>query len=299
MNIINDFGPGHKLNPLNDYLFYRVMGEKGDEVQLLGFLNAVLTRSGKKPIKSLEIMENTAFVKDVIDGKSCVLDVLAVLQDGTKVNIEVQLDNQHNMDRRTLFYWSKVYIQDLKEGQDYLELPDVIAVNIVDFNFPRRGGLHTCFHLREDADPSLVLTEALEIHCINMVEWRKLKDKDVHNDPLHRWLARFDKNSPPELIEEVSTMDPAIVAANEKINLVMQDDEARRRYWRRQMAIMDENGRRKYARDEGLAEGREQGIQQGREQSAIEIARKMKEIGDSVDKICAVTGLSAEVIKEL
>ncbi|MDR2717194.1 MAG: hypothetical protein LBB89_03900 [Treponema sp.] len=33
-------------NPLNDYLFYKIMGEKGDEIQLLGFLNAVLGKTG-------------------------------------------------------------------------------------------------------------------------------------------------------------------------------------------------------------------------------------------------------------
>jgi len=75
-----------RLNPLNDFLFFKVMGEKGNEVQLLGFLNAVLKQSGKKPIESVEILENQSFIKDIASGKSCILDVLAVLSDGTKVN---------------------------------------------------------------------------------------------------------------------------------------------------------------------------------------------------------------------
>jgi len=36
-----------RLNPLNDYLFQKYMGEKGDEEQLLSFLNAVLSRTGE------------------------------------------------------------------------------------------------------------------------------------------------------------------------------------------------------------------------------------------------------------
>jgi len=74
----------HRFNPLNDYLFYKVMGEKGDEPQLTSFLNAVLSRSGRKPILSLEILEKKTFVKDLIQGKSCVLDVQAALSDKTK-----------------------------------------------------------------------------------------------------------------------------------------------------------------------------------------------------------------------
>ena len=85
--------PTERFNPLNDFLFFKVMGEKGDEVQLLGFLNAVLGRSGKKPIKDLEIQENNFIAADIINGKSCILDVRAILEDGIKVNIEVQLRN--------------------------------------------------------------------------------------------------------------------------------------------------------------------------------------------------------------
>ena len=44
------------------------MGEKGDEVQLLGFLNAIFGRSGKKPIESVEIIENKTFVKSILEG---------------------------------------------------------------------------------------------------------------------------------------------------------------------------------------------------------------------------------------
>ena len=117
METINNHEPYQRLNPLNDYLFFKVMGEKGDEPQLLGFLNAVLGRSGKEPIKSVEIKENKTFVKAILEGKSCILDVLAVLHNGTKVNIEVQLTNQYNMERRSLFYWSKVYFDSLESGR--------------------------------------------------------------------------------------------------------------------------------------------------------------------------------------
>ena len=116
-----------RLNSLNDYLFFKVMGEKGNEVRLLGFLNAVLGRSGKKTITDLEILENTSFAAEIINGKSCILDVRAILEDGTKVNIEVQLRNEHNIDRRSLFYWSRMYSEKVEQGNNYKDLPNVIA----------------------------------------------------------------------------------------------------------------------------------------------------------------------------
>jgi hypothetical protein len=51
------------------------------------------------------------------------------LADGAKVNIEVQLRNLGNMDRRSLFYWCREFISGINSGQDYAELPEVIAVN--------------------------------------------------------------------------------------------------------------------------------------------------------------------------
>jgi predicted transposase/invertase (TIGR01784 family) len=255
MKTINTHEPEYRLNPLNDFLFYKVMGEKGDEVQLISFLNAVLGRTGEECITAIEIMENKSFVADILNGKSCVLDVRAVLSNRTKVNIEVQLRNQHNMDRRSLFYWSNMFSEDMKEGQDYRKLPNVIAINIVDFDYLPGGNYHTCFRLREDTDTSFILTGALEIHFIDMVKWRKRGERDMEHNPLDRWLVWFDSGSPPELVAEVVKMDSGIMAANEKQEYTSQDKEARRHYWRRQMAEMDLRGTNEYARAEGLQEG--------------------------------------------
>ena len=124
-----------------------------------------------------------------------------------------------------------------------------------------------------------------------MVQWRKLKGKDLRNEPLHRWLARFDRNSTPELIEEVAAMDSTIAAVNDKLNRVMEDEETRRIYWRRELAIMDRNAELEFARNEGLAKGREQ--------SAVEITLNLRKIGLSVTQIVEVTGLSPDAIEKL
>ena len=167
-----------KLNLLNDYLFMKYMGEKGDEEQLTAFLNAVLQKTGKGNISSVTVVENKAFSAEITGGKSCVLDLRATLDNGTKVNIEVQLRNLNNMDRRSLFYWSREFVRGIDSGQDYLELPDVIAINIIDFEFmPEINDIQTSFHLWEDSYRDKMLTNALEIHFVNMFKFRRLKEK--------------------------------------------------------------------------------------------------------------------------
>jgi predicted transposase/invertase (TIGR01784 family) len=205
-----------KFDPLNDFLFYKVFGEKGDEVQLLSFLNAVLGLTGNDKFTSVTILENKSFTPENIGNKSVTFDVRAVLQGKTRVNVEVQLRNQHNMDKRSLFHWSKEFSRSLKSGQDFSELPDMIAINIVDFDYLDTKDFHSCFHLRDDKERDIILTGALEIHFINMVRYRRIKGKEILGNPLYRWLAWFDRYSKPEILTEVVKMDTAIQKANER-----------------------------------------------------------------------------------
>jgi len=172
-----------------------------------------------------------------------------------------------------------IYSDALKAGQDYRELPDVININIVDFNYPPEGDVHTSFSLRENTNPSIILSSALEIHFINMVKWRKLENKDIANDSLHRRLAWFDTNSPPELIKEVLSMDSAIMAANEKQDFVTQDEDDFDYYLRCQMAIMDYNS--------------------GINGTKREIARNALAKGSTPEFVHEITGLSLDEIEKL
>jgi predicted transposase/invertase (TIGR01784 family) len=282
-----DSPPVRRLNPLNDYLFLKIMGEKGDEEQLLSFLNAVLKRTGDHALLSIEIIEARTLSADIIGNKSSVLDVRARTTGETLVNIEVQLRNLANMDRRSLFYWSWEYSKQLEAGRDYRVLPNVISINIVNFDFLPSKNFHTCFHLWEDTERDLLLTDALEIHFVDMVKFRRLRYKDKHdsvrNDPLHRWLVYFDPGSPGELVEEVIKMDAGIQKAQERLEFVKNDKEALREYHMREMALSDWTSGVNYAQQEG----------------AKKIARNLKAMGDPFDKIASVTGLTVEQIEKL
>jgi len=295
---------GGRFNPLNDFLFLKTMGEKGDEEQLLGFLNAVLGRTGADRFASIDIIENKSLIADIIGGKSCVLDVRAVLQGGTRVNVEVQIRNQHNMDKRSLFYWSREFAKSLDAGQNYRELPRVISINIVGFEFMSGGDFHSCFHLKEDRDLTL-LTDALEIHYLDMIKWRKWGKGDITNNPLHRWLTWLDPGSPVELAEEAARMDTTIQKAQEKQEYIMSDEEAIRLYENRQMAYWDNINANEYleeVREEAktaLAKGRKEGLEEGIEKGSMDIARRLKARGRPTDEIAEDTGLSMRVIEKL
>jgi predicted transposase/invertase (TIGR01784 family) len=233
-----------RLNPLNDFLFMKYMGEKGDEEQLIAFLKAVLHKTKRDNIVSVTIPENRSLTADVIGDKSVMLDVCAKMADGSRVNIEVQLsDNVQNMDKRSLFYWSRKYVEDIESGDDYVRRYGVITINILKKEFLSVNDIHTGFHFREDTYKECLLSEVLEMHFIDMVKFARLEsnDRDIVNNRLYRWLTFFDKNTSAETVQKIIGMDSAIKKAHEKIMFVAQDNDLLHAYRMHEMEVSDSN----------------------------------------------------------
>jgi len=276
-----------RFNPLNDYLFLKLMGEEGDEEQCLAFLNAVLGSKSKQPVKLVKILENKTFTAEIIGEKSSILDVRVQTDKGERINIEVQLRDLHNMEKRTLLHWGREFTKSIYAGDDYKELPKVITINIVNFDNIKLEDFHTCFHLWEDDHTDYLLTDVLEIHFINMVKFRKLKTGDIVNNLLERWLTFFDINTPEEKLQEVIQMDSAISKANERLNFVTQDKEFLRNYHLREMAMSD------------WTTGINTATEKGAKQKQIEIAKNLLKKGLAIEFIHETTGLDIETIKSL
>ena len=211
------------------------------------------------------------------------MDVLAVYNTKDKVDIEVQLRDLGNMDRRSLYYWSREFTSGLSAGQDYVETPDVIAINIVGYNTQFDvPDFHTTFHIWEDKY-RVKLTDALEIHFIDMVKFQSLKERDIRNNPLHRWLTYLDKGSPQKLIEEVIKMDTAIEKADTKLKIVSQDEETRRIYEIREKALSDWTS----------------GVNHARREEKKEIARNLMKRNRPIEEIIEDTGLTRDEVEKL
>lgn len=227
-----------KVNPLNDLVFKKVMGEQGDEVQLKAFLEAVLN----KKFKSVEIDGAMELTPDIIGNKLSRLDVLARTDDGVEINIEVQLKDHKNMGKRTLFYWGRTFGNALKSGKDndYIILPNVITINILGFDYidDEPDEFHNIYHVHNDRSGK-ILDDCLEIHFIEMPKYLRLVDKDIVNNKMHRWLAFFDSDISEETLGELIKMDTAIQQAQKKIEYISNDANTYRQILLREQALLD------------------------------------------------------------
>ena len=283
-----------KVKPLNDFIFKKVFGEKGNEDILISFINAVLKRTNKEQIIEVEIIENKQLSKELILDKTGIIDVRAKTSKGKNIDIEVQLTDQGNMDKRTLFYWGKMYLENIKQGQDYTSLEKVITINILDFEFLGTESYQSSFHLWEDIEKDYMLTDVIEIHFLELPKFRNKKDKDFRENSIERWLMFLEKDTPETTLKELISMDTAIEKAEQKIKYLSSDEDTMRIYYERERSLHERANMISSAEERGI----EKGIEQGVEKRNIEIAKNLLDILDN-ETIALKTGLDIETVKEL
>jgi predicted transposase/invertase (TIGR01784 family) len=272
-----------RLKPLNDYIFKKLFWENEVKDNLIAFLNAVLDKKDRERLVTLEIIDNRELTRELINDKTAILDVRAKTEDGTQIDIEVQLTNQHNMDKRTLFYWGKLFNENISKGEDYRNLKKVITINTLDFDYINLDKFHTKFHLWEDESKDYMLTDLVEIHFVELSKFNKLEEKNLKEDRLQRWLTFFNKDISEEKLKELMELDKDIKRAEERLEYLSSDKKTIEIY---------------KAREKSLHE-RANMISSAKDEQAIEIAKKLSAMGMDVESISKATGLSIEKIKTL
>ena len=276
-----------KVKPLNDFIFKKIFGEKGNEDILIAFINAVLKRTKKEQIVEVEIIDNKQLTKELILDKTGIIDVRAKTSNGENIDIEVQLTDQGNMDKRTLFYWGKMYLENIKQGQDYTSLEKVITINILDFEFLGTETYQSSFHLCEDIEKDYMLTDVVEIHFLELPKFRKKKDKDYRENDIERWLMFLEKDISETTLKELISLDTAIEKAEQKIEYLSSDEEAMRIYYERERSL--------HERANMISSAEARGVEKGK----LEIAKNLLDMKISIEQIVLATGLTEEEINKI
>lgn len=272
-----------KLPITNDYIFKKIFSKKGNESILKDFLIAIL----EIPIEKVEVQTEVSLEKQLEENKLGRLDILAILNDDTIVNIEVQILNPHNFVERTLYYWSGNYYNNLKEGDNYKETKKTIAINILNYKQFEEGPFHEIAKLKRDYQ-NKVLTDKIEIHFIQIPKF--LKENRGTNTKLEQWMQFISQNNQKE-VELAMKENKEIKKANEEYEYLTGDAAERRIAFLRDKAIRDEKSIRQGEREEGKKEGKKE--------KQIEIAKELFKMGMSIEDIQKATKLSKEEIQKL
>ena len=258
------------FNPMNDVAFKFIFGKEERKRITIDFLNTVLQESLGHEIRDIAFRQ-TEMLPDGDDGKLSRLDIACELDTGELVDVEVQVVNYNDMQRRTLFYWARLYLLSLARGAGYNTLRPAITINLLAFELlPQKEpvAMYSIYNIRTGDR----LNHDMELHFIELPKYIKAPPKKIReSSKMERWLAYFANRLSKEEKEELAMIDPAIREAMEAERIFMSDPDTYLRYVNRQMAIMDYQSGMEAATEKG----REIGEKIGEERGERRIARLM------------------------
>ncbi|WP_113886306.1 Rpn family recombination-promoting nuclease/putative transposase [Clostridium butyricum] len=174
---------------------------------------------------------------------------------------------------------SKMYEEQLGEGEDYTKLCRTVCINILNFKYLNTNNFHTGYRFKE-IESNEELTDVMEIHFI---EIPKLDDNSNEKDMLVAW-TEFLKNPESEKVRDLELSIKEIREAKDELIRMSNNDEERALYEMRANALRDKIS--------ALANAQEK----GEKKKAIEIAKNMITKGLDIEMVIEFTGLTREEI---
>jgi predicted transposase/invertase (TIGR01784 family) len=293
----------------NDVIFNYLFSH---EDILKEFLEACLGKN----IEKVEVTNQFSLDKVKYQDKVGVLDIRAKINKDKLVDIEMQRNKERYYIQRVLLYTGGFIRGQLKAGDKYEDLKDVIMINILNFDlFKEIDEVHTVWKLREEKHPELGTLEGLEIHFIELEKFRN--SNPDFNEKINQWLALIDTEN-ERWLEVAMSENKKVKEAKSRVDNFMSEDEARELAELREKWQLDYDSSISYATkrgyEEGLAagiadgrleghtkghaEGRVEGRAEGNLEASLRIAKKLIKKNSDLQEIVELTGLSeSEILK--
>lgn len=283
------------LSPKVDFIFKKIFGSEKHPRILISFLNAIMKL--EYPICQVEIKE-TDINKSFLEDKFSRLDIKATTDKGERINIEIQLKNEHNMIQRSLYYWSKLYEEQMSEGDAYEKLERTVCINILDFKYLKNDKYHTAYRLKE-IETHEELTDLQEIHFI---EIPKLKDvPEQVEDMLAGWVE-FLKDPESEKVRQLELSHEEMREAKDELCRISRDSKERELYEMRENSLRDKISALYTAElkgiEKGMKQGIQKGIQQGIQQEKLALAKGLLDVLDDAT-IAFKIGITEDEVNKL
>ena len=224
----------------SDLLFKMLFARNQD---LLKRLVSVILKINKDDITKF-VVKNSEIEPEEIETKFCKIDIRMKVNEEL-VNLEVQALDRGNYPERTLYYGAKEVSSALPAGKDYITLPKVIIISIIDFILFGGDTVHSEFSLLE-VNRHELLTDRLVFHYF---ELPKLKNIDA-GDELSLWLSLFDAETEQELETLLKLEVDFVKQVIQEYKNITADENYRELERRREMRLHDEASALGHARRE-------------------------------------------------
>ena len=125
-----------RISPRVDIAFKKIFGVEENKDLLISLINSIV---GEEDQVSDVILLNPYNAQNFTRDKLSILDIKAQGLDGKRFNIEIQISDEADYDKRALYYWAKLYTEQLEVAEDYATLSKAIGIHILNFiSIPNR-----------------------------------------------------------------------------------------------------------------------------------------------------------------
>ena len=253
-----------------DVIFKRVFGNEKN-TRIIAALISALLEIPQESIKRIYI-NNVELTPEYLEQKFSRLD-LKLEVDSRLVNIEMQVNNEPDFKDRTLFYWSRMYGEELRSGDEYADLRQTICINIINFDLFDSPEYHSFFRVMENERHEL-LTDKFAIHFFELKKIGKARK----NKPMEDWLDLINAETEDELMAlQQSTTIPEIHDTIVMLRELSADEKVRREAFYREIRLHDEAS--------ALGSAKREGIEIGKAEGKAEVAERLRKMGFSEEQI--------------
>ena len=301
-----------KLQMKDDIMFKAFFSRPENEKFLKDFVGAILGQN----VKINKVIHDARLEQITKEQKYGILDLDVELETGEFINLEMQLKNNKNMEKRTTFYASKKISEQVGIGKYYENLRKVIIIAILDYSFIELPEYITETVRVAEKHKEYKLNNEVKYYYIELEKFRK--QKPDMSKKLNQWLAFIDRER-GDLLEMAKKENKLIQKADETYNVLTGDAEIKRLAEIRLMSKLEEHSALTVAREEGMEKGRKkkkkkgrkeglekgiekgkkEGIEKGKKEKQMEVAKKMLIKKIPIETIIELTELSKEEIENI
>jgi predicted transposase/invertase (TIGR01784 family) len=260
-------------DPKTDLVFKRIFGDEAHKDLLIALLNALLELDEPHRIVDLQYLQPEQ-VPVISTLKNSIVDVKCLDATGTHYIVEMQLYPVEGFEKRVVYNVCKAYTKQLKTGEEYPTLNDVVAIAICNFILWPEPKPHT----GEPTIPMLSRWTMREIHTgakgleqlrYAFLELPKYQAGDNPECLVDKWAYFFRETSHLSAVPKALAQAPfaAALEVARSSSFTVEEWDA---YDRAKMIEQDNRGMithaEKTSRQEGRAEGLEEGLEKGREE---------------------------------
>ena len=285
------------IDPKVDIVFKKIFGSESNKDLLLELVNAVLEQAGDPLVTQLSIL-NPYNIKNFAKDKLSIIDIKAKDKKGDSFAIEVQIQMQSYFPKRLLYYWSKLYQEQMKETELYSKLQKVTVICFTAQDLPIITPSYYNVYRLLNSQTHQTFCEDLNIFSIELSKFGNSED-DL-DKPVEKW-SYFLKNGEELDAENLPNKlrIPSIQKAVREVTMFTQSDIERDIYENRQKAIRDKISAETEKYETGKQEGIQIGEQRGIMAEKMEAVRNGLALGIDVATIHKITGISIKEIQKM